>query len=69
MAVDILSFPITTMASKSTFSVVGRVVDPYRASLATETIQILLFGADWVLVLHGLKKESDLVEPFKERLP
>ncbi|XP_028054726.1 zinc finger BED domain-containing protein RICESLEEPER 2-like [Camellia sinensis] len=46
MACDILSVPITSVASESTFSVGGRVIDPYRASLSTETVQILLCGAD-----------------------
>ncbi|XP_041004076.1 zinc finger BED domain-containing protein RICESLEEPER 2-like [Juglans microcarpa x Juglans regia] len=45
------------VASESTFSAGGRVIDPYRASLSTETVQILLCGADWVRARHGIKKE------------
>ncbi|KAA8544945.1 hypothetical protein F0562_019660 [Nyssa sinensis] len=60
MARDILSIPITLVASESTFSADGRVVDPYRASLLPETVQVLLCGADWVRALHGLKKGSEL---------
>ncbi|KAG5536442.1 hypothetical protein RHGRI_024014 [Rhododendron griersonianum] len=56
MACDILSIPIT---SESTFSAGGRVIDPYRASLATETVEMLLCGADYVRAYHGLKKGSD----------
>ncbi|KAG6633675.1 hypothetical protein CIPAW_12G065500 [Carya illinoinensis] len=48
MARDILSIPITTVASESTFSAGGRVIDPYRASMSVETVEMLLFGADWV---------------------
>ncbi|XP_057461082.1 zinc finger BED domain-containing protein RICESLEEPER 2-like [Actinidia eriantha] len=48
MACDILSIPITSVASESTFSDGGRVIDPYRASLSTETVQMLLYEADWV---------------------
>ncbi|KAF7147288.1 hypothetical protein RHSIM_Rhsim03G0102300 [Rhododendron simsii] len=60
MACDILSNPITSVASESTFSVGGRVIDPYRASLATETVEMLLCGGDYVRALHGLKKGSDI---------
>ncbi|XP_028060061.1 zinc finger BED domain-containing protein RICESLEEPER 2-like [Camellia sinensis] len=69
MACDILSIPITSVASESTFSAGGRVIDPYCAPLSTETVQILLCGADWVRALHGLKKTPDVGEPsFKEIL-
>ncbi|KAG8650730.1 hypothetical protein MANES_07G068232v8 [Manihot esculenta] len=39
MARDILSIPITTVASKSAFSAGGRIIDPHRASLGVETVQ------------------------------
>ncbi|KAA8517245.1 hypothetical protein F0562_017503 [Nyssa sinensis] len=53
MAREILSIPITSVASESTFSAGGRVIDPYR-------LQVLLCGADWVGALHGLKKGSEV---------
>ena len=46
MAVEILSIPITTVASESTFSAGGRVIDSYRASLGIDTIEVLLCGND-----------------------
>ncbi|KAA8521407.1 hypothetical protein F0562_012101 [Nyssa sinensis] len=58
MARDILSIRITSVASESTFSAGGRVIDPYRTSLLLETVQVLLCGADWVRALHRLKKGS-----------
>ncbi|KAA8536894.1 hypothetical protein F0562_029372 [Nyssa sinensis] len=64
MARDILSIPITSVASESTFSAGGRVIDPYRASLLPETVQVLLCGADWVRALHGLKKGSEASHHF-----
>ncbi|KAF7131586.1 hypothetical protein RHSIM_Rhsim09G0090800 [Rhododendron simsii] len=67
MACDILSIPITSVASESTFSAGGRVIDPYCASLAIETVEMLLCGADYVRAYHGLKKGSDTKEPsYKE---
>ncbi|KAK9284383.1 hypothetical protein L1049_023554 [Liquidambar formosana] len=60
MAADILSIPITTVASESAFSAGGRVIDPYRASLATETVQVLMCGEDWARNLRGIKKTHKL---------
>ena len=48
MARDILSIPVTTVASESTFSAGKRVIDAKRASMNTETVEILLCGGDWV---------------------
>ncbi|KAG6627219.1 hypothetical protein CIPAW_15G111200 [Carya illinoinensis] len=44
LARDILATPISTVSSESTFSAGGRVIDPHRASLKTETVQMLLCG-------------------------
>ncbi|KAI8559648.1 hypothetical protein RHMOL_Rhmol04G0189600 [Rhododendron molle] len=62
MACDILSIPITSVASESTFSAGGRVIDPYRSSMATEIVEMLLCGANYVRAYHGLKKGSDVSE-------
>lgn len=58
MAADILSIPVTTVASESTFSAGGRVIDDRRASMSVETVQMLLCGNDWIRSLHGLKNKS-----------
>nr|XP_027120371.1 zinc finger BED domain-containing protein RICESLEEPER 2-like [Coffea arabica] len=58
MAADILSVPITIVASESTFNAGGRVIDDRRASMSIETVQILLCGNDWIRNLHGLKNKS-----------
>ncbi|KAH7841364.1 hypothetical protein Vadar_028912 [Vaccinium darrowii] len=60
MACDVLSIPITSVASKAAFRAGSRVIDPYRASLATETVEMLLCGGDWVGVLYGLKRGSEV---------
>ncbi|KAJ7974897.1 zinc finger BED domain-containing protein RICESLEEPER 2-like [Quillaja saponaria] len=57
MACDILAIPITRMASESTFSAGGRVIDTYRASLSTDTVQALVCGGDWVRHKFGIKKK------------
>nr|KAJ0219907.1 hypothetical protein LSAT_V11C200100330 [Lactuca sativa] len=58
MAQDILAIPITTVASEATFSAGSRVIDTYRASLATETVEVLLCGGDWCRSLYGLKRKK-----------
>nr|KAJ0225102.1 hypothetical protein LSAT_V11C100042420 [Lactuca sativa] len=52
MARDILAIPTTTVASEDTFSAGNRVIDTYRASLATETVEVLLCGGDWCRNLY-----------------
>lgn len=56
MASDILSIPISTVASESTFSAGSRVIKPHRSCLKPETVEVLLCEADWVRELYGLKK-------------
>ena len=58
MARDILSIPVTTVASESTFSAGKRVIDAKRASMNTETVEMLLCGGDWVKEHYGIKKGS-----------
>jgi hypothetical protein len=58
MARDLLAILISTVASKSSFSAGGRVIEPHRASLSTDIVQMLLYDSDWVRALHGIKKKS-----------
>ena len=63
MARDILAIPITTVASEATFSVGGRVIDPYQSSLSSITVEVLLCGRDWCRNL-GVKKKSKVRSMF-----
>ena len=56
LAADILAIPVTTVASESTFSAGGRVIDDRRASMSVDTVQMLLCANNWVRNLHGLSK-------------
>ena len=47
MARDIFAIPITTVASKATFSARSRVIDAYQPSLSPEIVKVLLCGGDW----------------------
>ncbi|XVF81146.1 hypothetical protein PTKIN_Ptkin15bG0133300 [Pterospermum kingtungense] len=48
MARDILSIPVTTVASKSTFSVGGKVLDQYYSSLKPEIVEAIVCTKDWL---------------------
>jgi hypothetical protein len=61
MAADVLAIPISTVASESTFSARGRVIDPFRASLDSSTVQTLICGGDWLRVMHGIKKKPKVL--------
>jgi hypothetical protein len=65
MQCDIKAFPITTVASKSAFSVGSRIIDPYWASISTETVQMLLCVADWEKTFFmDFKKTSKVIVTF-----
>jgi hypothetical protein len=59
-----LVVPISIVASKSFFSVGGRIIEPRKASLSTDIVQMLLCGSDWVKALRGIKKKFRIVVSY-----
>ncbi|KAL4562912.1 hypothetical protein LXL04_026943 [Taraxacum kok-saghyz] len=57
VTMDVLAILVSTVASESTFSVGGRVIDAYRSSLGKETVQKLFCGADWIRHFYGINKK------------
>ncbi|CAJ2639106.1 unnamed protein product [Trifolium pratense] len=58
MAADILAIPISTVASESTFSAGGRVIDEFRSRLSEESVEALICGGDWFRHKYNVTKNS-----------
>uniref|UniRef100_A0A803N6R2 BED-type domain-containing protein n=1 Tax=Chenopodium quinoa TaxID=63459 RepID=A0A803N6R2_CHEQI len=53
MAKDVLAIPVSTVASESSFSTGGRVLDPFRSSLSSNMVEALICAQDWLRNTRG----------------
>ena len=63
MAREMLAIPISTVTSKCTFIIGGRILDPYHSSLTPKMVEGLLCTQDW---LKGDAFSSLALENFEE---
>ncbi|XP_077246039.1 zinc finger BED domain-containing protein RICESLEEPER 2-like [Tasmannia lanceolata] len=65
MARDILSIPVSTVASESAFNTGGRVLDKYRSSMSPGVVQALVCTQDWLRAVRCDGNNDEEIEVYQ----
>ena len=69
MAKDILTVPVSTISSESTFSMTSRIIKERRRKLKPEMVEMLTCIKDWEVVearLQHMVEDKEFEEVFEE---
>ena len=69
MAKDILTVPVSTISSESTFSMTGRIIEERRRNLKSEMVEMLTCIKDWEAAesrLQQMVEDKELEQTFEE---
>ncbi|XP_019193746.1 PREDICTED: zinc finger BED domain-containing protein RICESLEEPER 2-like [Ipomoea nil] len=66
MARDILAVPISTVASESTFSTSGSVLDAFRSSLTPKIVEALVCAQDWMRLPNQPVKVEENIDDVEK---
>nr|KAJ0207862.1 hypothetical protein LSAT_V11C500296370 [Lactuca sativa] len=60
LAMDILCVPVSTVASKSGFTLGGRVLNEYRSSMKSAIVEAVICSRDWLFGEKGVNTHVDI---------
>ncbi|KAB2631994.1 zinc finger BED domain-containing protein RICESLEEPER 1-like [Pyrus ussuriensis x Pyrus communis] len=65
VAREILAIPVSTIASESSFSTSGRIIDPYRSSLSPKMVEALICTQNWLRSIHVALHHEPTIEEME----
>ncbi|KAM2857619.1 hypothetical protein PS2_001838 [Malus domestica] len=65
VAKEILAIPVSTIASESSFSTSGRIIDPYRSSLSPKMVEALICTQNWLRSIHVALHHEPTIEEIE----
>ncbi|WVZ50841.1 hypothetical protein U9M48_002055, partial [Paspalum notatum var. saurae] len=69
LTIDVLAVPISTVASESSFSTGGRILDSFRTSLSASMVEALIYTQSWLhspSAVLDISKVMEKIEAYEE---